>query len=224
MGSYLYEMHLHTSAISACAHVPADIVCAEYKKAGYSGIVVTNHVNAGSLKCISESGKFIPEVYAEEYRSVKSFETPDFTVLLGMELHLREKSNEYLLYGLTEDMLLSEIPPNIMEFNLKKLRQLCDKLGILMFQAHPFRNGMTIVSPDLLDGIEIHNGNPRHDSRNDIAKMWAKKYNMRASSGSDYHELCDISRGGVVFESRITDERQLAEAMRIGSYRCKTDD
>lgn len=41
-------------------------------------------------------------------------------------------------------------------------------------QAHPFRNGLKIVDPKHLDGIETYNGNPRHDSRNEIAKPGRK--------------------------------------------------
>lgn len=71
-------------------------------------------------------------------------------------------------------------------------------------QAHPFRNGLKIVDPKHLDGIETYNGNPRHDSRNEIAKAWAQKFGMLETSGSDFHEREDFARGGVIFHSQST--------------------
>lgn len=35
---------------------------------------------------------------------------------------------------------------------------------MLFYQAHPFRNSMKITNPELLDGIEVYNGHPGHDS------------------------------------------------------------
>lgn len=222
METFLYEMHLHTSGVSRCANVAVDRVCEEYKKAGYDGIVVTNHLNPYSIGCISDDGLFLPEVYAEEFHRAKSHQTPDFTVLLGMEINLSENCNDYLLYGLTEEHLLKDIPADIMRYPLSGLRELTEQLGILLFQAHPFRNYMTVMPPSLLDGVEIHNGNPRHDSRNFAAARWAEKHGLLTSSGSDYHELCDIGRGGVRFDARISDEKQLADALRSGGYTCFT--
>ena len=70
-----------------------------------------------------------------------------------------------------------------------------------MFQAHPFRNG-TAVEPDLLDGIEVQNGNPRHDSRNDLAEAYAATHGLLAVGGSDAHRSEDIGRGGITLPER----------------------
>ena len=42
---YLYEMHLHTKDTSNCANVKASVAVEEYIKAGYDGIVVTDHLS-----------------------------------------------------------------------------------------------------------------------------------------------------------------------------------
>ena len=49
MRKYLYEMHFHTKNTSNCANVPAEIAVEEYIKAGYDGIVVTDHMNSSAF-------------------------------------------------------------------------------------------------------------------------------------------------------------------------------
>ena len=46
---FLFEMHLHTAGVSTCAHVPAEKSMRLYKRAGYAGVVVTDHINSLSL-------------------------------------------------------------------------------------------------------------------------------------------------------------------------------
>ena len=70
--------------------------------------------------------------------------------------------------------------------------------GLKVFQAHPFRNNMRVTDPGLLDGIEIHNGHYDHNSRNEFAYMWAKHYGLTGISGSDFHEIEDLARGGII--------------------------
>ena len=105
--------------------------------------------------------------------------------------------------------------------NIKSFYELAHKNGFLVFQAHPFRIGMKVTNPQFLDGIEIFNGNPRHNSSNDIAEAWAKKYDLMVSSGSDYHEFEDLASGGIYFNKEITDEKMLVEEMLKRDYRIK---
>lgn len=77
-----------------------------------------------------------------------------------------------------------------------------------------FATGLKIVEPKHLDGIETYNGNPRHDSRNEIAKAWAQKFGMLETSGSDFHEREDFARGGVIFSQPVHTGRELVSALR----------
>lgn len=221
MSKFLYEMHMHSAGISACATAAVQDGCKEYKQAGYSGVVLTNHINPWSHSCVTEDGLFIPQLYLEEFYRAKEEETSDFKVLLGAELRLNEGWVEFLLYGLTEDILLHGIPENIMFFSQPMIRDLTRELDLLLFQSHPFRNGIGIVPPEWLDGIEIHNGCVRHDSRNDIAQLWAKKFGLLGVSGSDYHQQGDGGTGGVWFDRMIGDERELVAALRAETHQCK---
>ena len=43
MNLYYYDLHVHTSNVSPCAHVKAEEVVRLYAQAGYKGIVITDH-------------------------------------------------------------------------------------------------------------------------------------------------------------------------------------
>ena len=43
---YKTDLHVHTKEVSACAGITAPEVVAEYKKAGYESIVITNPCKA----------------------------------------------------------------------------------------------------------------------------------------------------------------------------------
>ena len=40
---YKYELHCHTGSVSLCATIPPKDLVRKYEKAGYSGLVLTDH-------------------------------------------------------------------------------------------------------------------------------------------------------------------------------------
>ena len=70
--------------------------------------------------------------------------------------------------------------------------------------------------PKFLDGIEVYNGNPRHESNNPRARAWAEEHHLLFSSGSDYHETEDVARGGMIFPGEIHNSKELAAALAKG--------
>ena len=78
---------------------------------------------------------------------------------------------------------------------------------------------MEVVDWNLLDGYEIFNGNPRHNSSNDIAEIWAKKHNKSiVVSGSDFHEIGDACAGGIYFKNPVNSNEDLLRELRNGNY------
>jgi len=51
---FLYETHMHTSEVSACAVISAEQQVAAYKKRGYCGIISTDHFINGYSTCPKE--------------------------------------------------------------------------------------------------------------------------------------------------------------------------
>ena len=122
-------------------------------------------------------------------------------VHLGMEIQFNENPNDYLVYGFDEQFLRTH--KKLYKLGLEAFRKLAAENGILIFQAHPFRPRMIPAKPSLIDGIEIYNGNPRHDSSNDLALQYAKDNGLKMLSGSDFHQVQDAARGGIIVGGRI---------------------
>jgi hypothetical protein len=97
---------------------------------------------------------------------------------------------------------------------LKGFKQYVEGKDILVFQAHPYRVGLTVSDPSLLDGVEVFNGNPRHNSRNGLAFTFAKNNNLRMLSGSDFHQIEDLARGGIAVSEDIDDAERMFEVIK----------
>ncbi len=225
MKKFLYEMHFHTKNTSNCANVKAEVAVEEYIKAGYNGIVVTDHLSPSTY--MKYGRELLPwkkkvDFFLRGYKAAKETANGRIPVLLGMELRFRtsEGDNDYLVYGITEEFLYNT--PELLNMNIRTFYKEAQENGFLVFQAHPFRVGMKVTNPKFLDGIEIFNGNPRHNSSNDIAEMWAKKYDLLVTSGSDYHEIEDLGTGGILFDHEIKDNIALVEVLKSRNYELKT--
>jgi hypothetical protein len=218
MNAYRYEVHFHTSEVSSCATVSASQSIRAYKDLGYAGVVVTDHYcrqffeGVAALNWERQVDCYLAgfDLAAGVGRQI------NLAVLPGMEIRFDENQNDYLVYGLDRRFLIDN--PHLYQMNVRSFRKLAQKSQLLVFQAHPLRNGMTIVNPLWLDGFETINANPRHDSRNDIAAIWAKKFGLPAISGSDFHEPGDEGLGGLDFAGYLADNRALVAALASRSY------
>ena len=211
MERYLYEMHAHTSDVSPCASVPAQEVVCVYEEAGYTGLVLTDHMSKRIFRQSGAPDESAPwkekvDFFLRGYRKAKK-SARNIQVLLGMEICFYENENDYLVYGFQEDFLYEN--PDLLHLGIAAFSKLAHENGLFIYQAHPFRNKMTVVSPSLLDGIEVHNANPNHDSRNDIALQWANKFGLKMVSGSDFHESGAHARGGIILPEFVTTEKEL---------------
>lgn len=213
---YRTELHCHTQGVSVCAECPPEEGARLYIEAGYRTVVVTDHMNRWTFRDLPAEMPWESRVehFLSGWRRFREAAGERLAVLLGMELRFDENENDYLVYGITPEFLLAH--PQMMEMTPASFSELARKSGLLFYQAHPFRNGMTVVDPALLDGIETHNGHPRHDSRNEIAAAWAKKFGLLEIGGSDFHEPEACGCGGILTPAPILTGNQLMEALRGG--------
>ena len=219
---YLYETHCHTDESSRCGQVKGAEAARMYKEAGYAGIVVTDHFNSYTFdKAGLKKWEDMLAHHMAGYRAAKALEDESFSVLYGLELRFEaENDNDYLVYGVDEAYLRAH--PFLCYMDSYETFHLNAKTeDMLVFQAHPFRNRMQVVCPDLLDGIEVYNGNARHDSRCDIALAWARRFRLPMLSGSDFHQPEDLARGGIVTDHPIRTMTELVRTLREGSYALK---
>lgn len=219
MRKYLFDTHIHTKEASSCSRVFAADIVRRYKELGYDGLIITDHFSALQFKRHGDTFAEQVQTYLSGYRAAKKFEDENFHIILGMELRFLENDNDYLVYGFDEDFVLNN---DLTKFNdPEEFRPFAEANNLIIFQAHPFRIGMTVVDPDLLDGVEVYNGHGDHYSRNKIANKWADIHSLRKLSGSDFHGNLSLEPGGVYFDEYLTDSKQVAEALRNGNYTLK---
>lgn len=217
------ELHCHSDDISLCAEVNIDDIIKKYSDAGYTTLVLTNHFNQYTLDSRVKSGDWNEwvDIYVEAYEKLKRDAEGKLNILLGMELRFNENINDYLVFGITKQFLRDN--PNILELNPYEFHPIAKRNGCLFVQAHPFRGGMVVIHPDALDGIEVFNGHKGHDSRNDIAEMWADKYGLIKTSGTDFHYSYAPANGGIYTDFEITSMDQLVEVLKSGNYTLSRD-
>jgi len=215
---YKYNFHTHTSDVSPCGNVSAEIVVREHKEAGYQGIAITDHCWPGFVDPRrGDPWRKTYEFFKSGYAAAKAEgDKIGLDVFFAMELRFDENYNDYLVFGLSDEFVLAN--KNLSELTLATFREKTKDLDVLIFQAHPFRNMMKLMPAKLLDGVEIFNANERHDSRNHLAEAFAKEHNLIGISGSDYHELHDISRGGILTDVRIKNEKDLNRILRARDF------
>lgn len=212
---YKYELHCHTGCVSRCGRVDPEEIVKLYKQEGYSGIVVTDHYSPMTFKpnwCPQKQIDF----YLSGYRRMKAAAGNDFTVLLGIELRHYGTANDYLIYGIDEDFLYQA--GNLMTVMEKGVYELAHSKGYLVYQAHPFRVGMRRCNTDYIDGVEVYNG--KTDWRaNTKALEWAKANHKLMVSGSDFHVVKNLARGGIITNQPIHNNSELLDVLKKQNFR-----
>lgn len=218
--SYKTELHCHSVTVSQCASITPEEIVEKYLAAGYTTVVLADHLSPYTFKKRYTGSKDWQEridYYMEGYHALCRAAAGRLHILQGCELRISGSPSDFLVYGITEDFMRAT--PDLLE--PRPVKEMCAQLheaGFLVYQAHPFRNGMSITKPEYLDGIEVYNAHPRHDSRNDFAALWAKRYALGEISGSDVHDAPDQPGGGIRTEQPITTMQQLLCTLRDGNY------
>ncbi len=213
---YKYELHCHTGAVSLCASILPRELVRNYEKAGYSGLVLTEHYSPMTFMChhFLRPQRAV-EHYLSAYHELKAWCGEGFSVLLGLELRRYATVNDYLVYGVEEDWLRRQ--PNMLCWNEKKLYTEAHRQGYLVYQAHPFRPLIRRCDPQYLDGIEVFNGHT-DAPRNQKALAWARSLHKPMTSGSDTHRTSDLIFGGIQTETPIRTNADLLNVLRGQRY------
>lgn len=215
---YKLDMHVHTSDVSSCGMVPSYEVVELYKSVGYNGIVITDHFYRDYFEKLKHLSWFEQiDNYLLGYKSALKYAIDiKLNILLGIEMRFDESDKDYLVYGVDEQFLKEN--ERLYEFTLKEFKELIQDKDILIFQAHPYRNQICPSPAELLHGVEVFNGNPRHNSQNALAFQFAEKNHLIKISGSDFHQIQDLAKGGIKIENPICTNAELIKLLKYGSY------
>lgn len=212
------ELHTHSKEISNCGFLSVEELINLYIKAGYDAMVLCNHFNTMTADFLAADGinDFHKAYFDCVDHAVEVGKKKGLIVLGGCELRFDHNSNDYLVFGMTPEMCRDW--HTICAMKEKEFSKFAAENGILFYQAHPFRNGMTVTNPDWLFGIEVKNTHPRHDSRNDIAMMWADKFNLHKIAGSDCHQTQDVGTSAVFTDCDICTVDDLMHMLKNDLY------
>lgn len=181
---YKTELHAHTKPISYCSDIEAEKLIDLYKQLDTDAVVLTNHFTPEFFQGISKS-EGLKKYYGAYSELSKLGDKAGINIILGVEIKFTENSNEYLIYGIKESDL--EIAYECLDKGIDFFYKIFKNDQNLILQAHPFRNGMILANPKSIDGIEVFNMHPSHNSRVAKAAEYAKKHNFIISGGTDFH-------------------------------------
>ena len=206
---YLYETHLHTSPVSKCAKASVRETLEFYKSFGYEGVFITNHFIDGNISADKgTSYEELIEYYFSDYEEgVRISEEIGISVFCGIETS--HGGTDFLVYGLDKAWYLAH--PEIKDMTKSKQLQFFMENGALVIQAHPFREARYIdhirLFPRCIQGVEVYNAS-RSDFENELARQYAKNYELIEFAGSDNHIAGRMQKfGGMQSETPIVDEK-----------------
>lgn len=214
------ETHLHTKHVSKCGWLDAASLVAGYKAAGYSGIIVTDHYNRITFDYLgldlSSSQNKVRPFLEGYYRMAEEGEKQDIRIYKGAEIRFDECENDYLLYGYRDDLLSD--PEAIFRMGIAAFSPIARGQGALIVQAHPYRGKCTPAIACYLDGIEVRNLNPRHESHNAWAAEYAERFGLLKLAGSDCHRTEDVAATGILSDEVPEDPMGMVRLIRSRRY------
>lgn len=218
---YKIETHLHTNHVSQCARLDAAHLARRYHELGYAAIAVTDHYNDETWEYknidVKTNKKLSWTLLDGYYRMQEACAKYDIKVYMGAELRFYENKNDYLFYDFDPKML--DDADEIMSLGIAGFSKSFRPHGGLLIQAHPFRKTCVPIAAHLLDGIEVYNRNPRHNSRDDLALEFAElNPQLIRTAGSDCHRLGDEGASGILSETLPEDTAAFAALLRSGNY------
>ncbi len=206
---YKTELHAHTSPASGCSKIPPEELVGMYKDAGYTSLAVTNHFIFE--KEANPDEKIL--AYLDDFnRAKKEGERLGINIILGSEIRFSENVNDYLIFGIDEADLFSINA--LLDDGIDNFYKKFKNEKNVIIQAHPFRDGMTEVNPKSIDGIEVFNVHPHHNSRIGLAAQYAKENGLLVTAGTDCHDPGWQALSAIVTKTEIKDSFELADIIK----------
>lgn len=222
--AYKWETHLHTSESSACGQDGAAAMIRAAKRAGYHGVVVTDHfLNGNSAAPRNAPWQRRVDAFLRGYWEARAAgESLGVAVLLGCEFAYQ--GGDFLTYGVPEAFYRDQ--PDLADLDVDAYVTRVQTAGGLVSQAHPFRTAWYMPEHvakrwDIVDAIEVFNGShgSEHRAWDDDALTLAQEHGRLQTAGSDAHSVTDIGTAAVAFDTRFDTGAAFIQALRAGEGR-----
>lgn len=229
---YKYDIHVHCSENSHCSPCPGAKIAEGYAKAGYTGIVMTNHFLGGHQTDLAsiDWNKEV-EFFMTGYEHAKEVgDKMGLQVFFGWEYNYN--GADLLTYGLGLDWLKAH--PDMCAWEATRYFDEVHAAGGFIIHAHPFRQAGNIpfiqLFPNKEDAVEVYNGSHYAScyspAFNDRALWYAQTYHKVQTAGSDTHGLSAEGlphRGGsMLFEHKLTSIGDMINLIRNNRFQIDT--
>lgn len=213
---YRFELHAHTKPVSPCSEIPPAELVQRYLDQGFHGVVITNHFNLDYLLGLPKEEAL--EYYLAGYEETKkAAEGTGLQILLGTEIRFNEHTNEFLIYGV-DRQILSECY-DYLDKSFSAYRAEVQLPHSVLVQAHPFRDRNVPREPELMDGIEVFNMHPGHNSRvAQAARLAAATPDCIKTVGTDFHHRTHEGLCALRIRQMPETSFDLAAILRSGDY------
>lgn len=210
---YKTELHAHTSPASGCSQITPEYMVEAYKKLGYTCVALTNHFIYEENALVSDKVLRV----LDDYHKTKQIGADNgLNIILGAEIRFLENYNDYLIYGIDESDLTAIY--SLLEYGIDNFYKTYKNDKNVIIQAHPYRDVCTVANPDSLDGIEVFNVHPGHNSKIAIAAKFAREHNKIITAGTDFHHHGHEGLSAILTKVPIKNSYQLAEILKNRDY------
>ena len=204
-----FDLHAHSSGISRCCRIPAETVLSFAKNIGLDGIVLTNHYTIDYVKD-GDVDAFARDFVAEYEHTKKLGDEMGIKVFFGVEVTWEgNRPLHILLYGVPTDFVLKH--PEMYNYSPKQLYDEVKAVGGAVIQAHPFRNRMTILPSDSIDGVEINCHPIYGESCAEKLIAYAHEAKQIVTCGGDFHADTYRPVNATFLPDSVTNEKELAD-------------
>ena len=218
------EMHAHSFKSSICATADNNYIIDSYLTEGYDGIIITNHLGKKFFDEYCPNGSYSEQIDAyltffDEFKELA--EKKGLKVFLGAEVMLSDTNTEFMIMGFTREFLYQKV---LYLLSQEELFRYCDDNGVLMYQTHPFRPGVSPKNPRYMHGAEAINGHFGYDNGNDLAKEFCKANNLIEFCGTDFHHENQPITTAIIVDDNIKNEFELVNAIKDRKYSLMTNE
>jgi len=200
----IIDLHTHSRVGSDDSFISIAQLVEKARKSGLDGVCITDHEWFWKRETIEE--------LCREH---------DFLLLPGVEMNTDE--GHFLVFGLDKYI-----------FGMHRtgfLKQVLDDVGGVMVLAHPYRRNMyygedveTSVKRysqkpvfQYVDIIETHNGRAS-EKQSRFSRELCQRLGLKATGGSDAHQISDLPSGATVFERDISSVEELIKELKADRF------
>ena len=222
MKNFKYQMHTHTHPCSHCSHMMPEALVKALKDGGYQGAVLTNHFYWGNtgIDRDLEWDEFVKH-YEQDYIDCKKCaDECNVDIIFGIEEHI-DGGLEILVYGITPEILYNH--PELREHRIEDYNKIRKEYGLVIIQAHPFRDrdyitNRGVLPHDLIDGIEVFNSGNKPENNAEAEEYAKENTDLILVSGADTHSPANVCVGGIATDERIRDEKDLVKILKSKNF------